>query len=80
MDAVCIVTDNALRGAGDTQIPFIARLVLSCVELVPLAWYMGFYLDGGLTGLWVASCIDLMILAIFLLWRFQSGAWRKIQI
>ena len=80
VDAVCIVTDNALRGAGDTQIPFIARLVLSCVVLVPLAWYMGFYLDGGLTGLWVASCIDLMILAIFLLWRFQSGAWRKIQI
>jgi MATE family multidrug resistance protein len=80
IDAVCIVADNALRGAGDTQLPFLVRLVLSFVVLLPLSWYLGFYMEGGLTGLWIASGIDLVILAVFLVWRFQSGAWKKIQI
>lgn len=79
-DAVCIVTDNALRGAGDTRVPFAARFVLACVVLMPLAWYLGFYMDGGLEGLWIASGIDLIVLAAFLIWRFRSGAWRAIQI
>ena len=80
IDAACIVADNALRGAGDTQVPFYVRLILSFVVLLPLAWYLGFYMEGGLTGLWIASGIDLVILAVFLVWRFQSGAWKKIQI
>lgn len=80
IDAVCIVTDNALRGAGDTKIPFLARLVLSILVLIPLSWYLGFYLDGGLTGLWLASGIDLLVLGVFLILRFHSGAWKKIQI
>ncbi|MFP6639856.1 MAG: MATE family efflux transporter [Myxococcota bacterium] len=79
-DAVCIVADNALRGAGDTQIPFIVRFVLACVVLMPLAWYLGFYLEGGLKGMWIASGVDLAVLAAFLTWRFRSGAWRKIKI
>ena len=80
IDAVCIVTDNALRGAGDTKIPFIARLALSIIVLIPLSWYLGFYTDGGLTGLWLASGIDLLVLGIFLVLRFRSGAWKQIQI
>ena len=80
IDAVCIVTDNALRGAGDTKVPFLARLILSVLVLIPLSWYLGFYTDGGLTGLWLASGIDLLVLGIFLVLRFRSGAWKKIQI
>ena len=80
IDAGCIVTDNALRGAGDTKVPFLARLILSIVVLIPLSWYLGFYIDGGLTGLWLASGIDLLVLGIFLVLRFRSGAWKKIQI
>ncbi|MFP8875152.1 MAG: MATE family efflux transporter [Myxococcota bacterium] len=79
-DAVCIVADNALRGAGDTRIPFIVRFVLACVVLMPLAWYFGFHLEGGVTGMWIASGVDLIVLAAFLIWRFHSGAWQKIKI
>lgn len=80
VDAVCIVTDGALRGAGDTRVPFFVRLLLSCVVLIPLAWLWGFHLEGGLTGLWLASAVDLILLAAYLYWRFHSGAWRKIRI
>ena len=79
-DAFGIVADGALHGAGDTRVPFLARFVLAWVLFLPLAWYFAFHLEGGLLGAWIASAIHLFLLAIYLIWRFQSGAWRRIKI
>jgi MATE family multidrug resistance protein len=79
-DAVAIVADGALRGAGDTRWPFLARFALSWGVFLPLAWGFGFYLEGGLTWAWVGGLIYIAILSGSLIWRFRSGAWREIEI
>ncbi len=79
-DALAIVADGALRGAGDTRWPFLARFLLSWGVFLPLAWGFGFYLEGGLTWAWIGGLIYIAIRAGFLVFRFRSGAWREITI
>ena len=79
-DAWAIVTDGALRGAGDTRLPFLVRFLLGWVVFVPSAWFLGVYLEGGLFWTWVGGSIYIVMLAGFLRWRFKSGAWQSITI
>jgi MATE family multidrug resistance protein len=79
-DAFGIVADGALRGAGDTLIPFFARFGLAWGFFLPLAWLFGVRLEGGLTAAWLAGACYVTILAGFLVHRFRSGAWRTMRI
>ncbi len=79
-DAFGIVADGALRGAGDTRWPFVIRFALAWLVFVPLAYWMGIVLEGGLTWAWVAAAIHVLMLSTTLVWRFRSGAWRHIVI
>jgi MATE family multidrug resistance protein len=79
-DAFGIMADGALRGAGDTRIPFLVRFALAWGLFVPLAWALGVYLEGGLTAAWLAGSLYVVVLSSFLTWRFHSGAWRHIRI
>jgi Na+-driven multidrug efflux pump len=47
---------------------------------VPLAYWVGIVLDGGLTWAWAAGGVHVLLLAVALVWRFRSGAWRHIVI
>jgi len=80
MDAMAIVTDGALRGAGDTRWPFVIRCVLSWVVFLPAAWLLAFPLRGGLTGAWLGGLVYIALLAALLYGRFRSGAWKGIRI
>ena len=79
-DAFGIVADGALRGAGDTRWPFLIRLALAWGVFVPLAYFVGIVLDGGLTWAWAAGGVHVLMLSAALVWRFRSGAWRHITI
>jgi len=79
-DAFGIVADGALRGAGDTRWPFLVRLALAWGVFVPLAWWVGVVLDGGLTWAWAAAAVHVALLSSVLVWRFRTGAWREIEI
>jgi Na+-driven multidrug efflux pump len=80
MDAMAIVADGALRGAGDTRWPFVIRCVLSWVVFLPAAWLLAVPLRGGLTGAWLGGLGYIALLAALLFWRFRSGAWKAIRI
>jgi MATE family multidrug resistance protein len=80
LDALSIVTDGALRGAGDTRWPFVVRCALSWVIFLPVAYVFAFPLGGGLTGAWFGGLVHVALLTAVLVWRFQSGAWRRIRI
>jgi Na+-driven multidrug efflux pump len=69
-----------LRGAGDTLIPFLVRFGLAWGLFLPLAWLVGVRFEAGLTMAWSAGVLYVSILAGFLVYRFQSGAWRTIRI
>ncbi len=80
LDAVAIISEGALRGAGDTRWPFAVETALGFGLLVPLAYFVGVFLERGLTGAWLAALLHIMVLATMLLLRFRSNAWQKIRI
>jgi MATE family multidrug resistance protein len=79
-DFLAIVTEGALRGAGDTRWPFAVETALGWGFFVPLAYVLGVVLEGGLTGAWFGGLVYVCALALVLVLRFRSGAWRKIAI
>ena len=79
-DAIAIVTEGALRGAGDTRIPFVARCLISWLVFLPLAYLFAVPLGWGLTGAWIGGLFSMILLTAFLVLRFRSGAWRSIRI
>jgi MATE family multidrug resistance protein len=79
-DAIAIVSDGALRGAGDTRWPFVIRCLLSWLVFLPLAYLLAVPVGLGLTGAWLGGLGQIILLSIFLVFRFRSGAWRRIQI
>jgi MATE family multidrug resistance protein len=79
-DAIAIVSDGALRGAGDTRWPFAARCLLSWLVFLPLAYLLAGPAGWGLTGAWLGGLVSIILLALILVFRFRGGAWRRIQI
>jgi MATE family multidrug resistance protein len=79
-DAVAIITEGALRGAGDTRWPFLLETALGWGFFVPVAYGLGIALEGGLTGAWFGGLIYIGLLALLLVRRFRSGAWQQIRI
>ncbi len=79
-DAVQIISEGALRGAGDTRWPFVVETVFGWGVFLPLAWLLGEACGLGLTGAWIGGTLSLSVSASILAWRFRSGAWQRIRI
>ena len=79
-DAISIISEGALRGAGDTRWPFLVQTALGWGVFVPLAYTLGVVFDGGLSGAWTGGLISISLTALVMVRRFRSGAWEQIQI
>ena len=78
--ALAIIYTASLRGAGDSRFPLLANVTgVFCVRL-PLAWWMGIELEGGLLGAWLAMCGDVTVRAVLLMWRYRRGDWVRTRI
>lgn len=79
-DAVATTLAEALRAAGDTTFPMLARLVIAWVVFVPGSLISVRYYQWGDAAAtsWIVAYLAL--LAAALLWRFQTGAWRHVQL
>jgi MATE family multidrug resistance protein len=78
--ATSFIVLGALRGAGDTRWPLLSRLITTWAIRLPLTLLLVWQLDLGLPGIWLAMCTDFTLQAILALWRFQSGAWKRIEV
>lgn len=67
MYAASIVASGALRGAGDTMIPSILNFISLWLVRIPLSWIMA--KPFGLTGVWIAMCLELICRGILMLIR-----------
>jgi MATE family multidrug resistance protein len=80
-DAMYIVYNGALRGAGDTFIPAVATGVL-CWTITVFGGYAVAKLwpAFGPTGPWIMATIYGAILGVYLLVRFKRGRWKQINL
>jgi len=79
-DALGIISEGALRGAGDTRWPFVVHTLLGWGFFVPIAYLLGVVRGGGLWGAWLGGLIYVIALSSVLIWRFASGSWRHTRI
>ena len=73
--AASIVVSGALRGAGDTLIPSIMNFVSIWFVRLTLAAYLS--VSFGLTGVWIAMCIELCFRGVIFLFRLRGERWMK---
>ncbi len=78
-DGTQVVGLGALRGMGDVKIPTLVTFIAYWVIAIPLAYFLGFKLEMGGMGIWIALSLGLTISAILMYWRFNKLAKRKIE-
>jgi len=79
-DAVGLSIGEALRAAGDTAWCMWARLAAAWTLFLPVAWWAVTVRGGGPTTVIAVIVFYLAVLAVAFVWRFRSGAWRRIEL
>jgi MATE family, multidrug efflux pump len=79
-DALGLTVGEALRAAGDTAWCMWARLLAAWTVFVPVAWWAVTLRHGGPLAAIGVTIFYLAVLACAFLWRFRSGAWRRIEL
>ena len=80
-DAAEIVYTGALRGAGDTLWPMVVTALVSWTAILGGGMlFVHFLPQLGSTGPWIATSAYVIILGVLIGWRFESGAWRRINL
>ncbi len=80
-DAVGIIYIGALRGAGDTIKPMLITLALSWPIVIGGGFIMARYVPQLTSiGPWITASVYVCLLGCMMAWRFESGAWRKIDL
>jgi len=80
-DAFGIVYAGALRGAGDTLWPSAATITFSWSFIVGAGWLLAKYVpQWESVGPWMGAAAFIILFGVTMVWRFESGAWRKIRL
>lgn len=74
--AASIVASGALRGTGDTMIPSMMNFVSIWFVRIPLALLL--VAGCGLSGVWIAMCLELCFRGTIFLIRLYREKWLKI--
>ncbi|MGQ0695504.1 MAG: MATE family efflux transporter [Nitrospiraceae bacterium] len=78
--ALTMVLAGSLRGAGDTRFIMWTTTAGMWGVRVPLAFFLGVWLELGVYYVWTAMIADWTVRMGLLLWRYQSERWRAIQV
>jgi Na+-driven multidrug efflux pump len=76
--AVSIVLSFAMNGAGDTKKPMYATLVSMVIIQIPLGYYLPQHFGLGITGIWIAIIIGIIIQAVLLTMMYKNGSWKRV--
>ncbi|MEO0482617.1 MAG: MATE family efflux transporter [Planctomycetota bacterium] len=80
-DAMAIIMQGALRGAGDTVWPGVATLVTSWLFIVLGGHLLIEFAPGlGSIGPWIGGAAYIIALGSLMVWRWQGGRWRSIKL
>ena len=80
-DGTGLTLIGALRGAGDTVIPGVVTVIFAWTFIIGLGYGMVIYAPQLKSlGPWIGAATYIILLGIFLLLRWMSGAWKKINL
>ncbi len=79
-NACLIIYVYTLIGAGDTRFPMWCSLCCSLGVRVPVAYFCGVVLEGGLFGAWIGMGIDNIIRSAVISWRYAAGNWTRTKV
>jgi MATE family multidrug resistance protein len=71
-DGTQVVGLGVLRGVGDVNIPTFITFLSYWVVGIPLGYFLGIYLEIGVTGIWYGLTIGLLTASVLLFFRFQN--------
>jgi MATE family multidrug resistance protein len=77
---ILIIYIFSLRGAGDTRTPMLITICSTLCIRVPVAYFCGIVLEGGLIGAWTGMVVDNCIRAGVSAYRYHSGKWIHIKV
>jgi putative MATE family efflux protein len=75
-----LVLQGAMRGAGDTRVPAILSNTLTWFVRLPMAFVLGYLLDLGLYGIWIALCAELTLRGCVFIVRYLRDGWLKAEV
>lgn len=78
--AMAIIYIFSLRGAGDTRTPMLFTIGSTLCIRVPLAYWCGIQMQGGLIGAWTGMVVDNSIRAGLATYRYSRGGWVHIKV
>jgi putative MATE family efflux protein len=75
-----MVLGGCLRGAGDTRTPMIVTLVGTVFFRVPITYLFVIVLEGGLSGVWLATAVDWSMRAIVMCLLYIRSRWKTVAV
>ena len=72
---VGVVLANALQAAGRSFYVMKSEVVTNLVIFVPLAYFLGVYLELGLTWAWMALPVYIILYSLIIYMKFNSTDW-----
>ena len=75
--SIGVVLANGLQAAGKTLYVMIAEVIANWFLFVPISYFLGVYLNFGLTGAWSALPFYVVVYAVIIFVKFQFGNWEK---
>jgi putative MATE family efflux protein len=80
IDAVGLVLQNALLGAGDSTRVMLVVVSLQWLLFLPAAYIVGPVLGYGLVGIWIAQAVYRAVQAGLLATLWQRGKWAYVEV
>lgn len=78
--AWALIQTQSLFGAGCTKFVMCVEGCLHFLCLIPLSYFLGIYLGGGILTLWGCVIIYASALALIMFVKIRRGSWKKIQL
>jgi MATE family multidrug resistance protein len=76
-DAVAMVTQGALNGAGDSRFVMLSGVATAWIVKVPLGWALAVPVGLGAPGAWLGLTAEIIVIAAISTWRVRGGRWLK---
>jgi MATE family multidrug resistance protein len=75
-DAANVIARGVLRGAGDVRYAAVIGVCTAWCMTPPTAWLLWRVAGWGAAGGWIGLTGEILVGALILWWRIQSGRWR----